>query len=136
MYKMTPKLQKQYEELILNMQKKTFQSGGGKPPAMLIESANKNKESLKDEYFQLLSVEIEKIKKLYNALNEDNYKDDLRIIYNLLHEIRGQAGTFDYILLSHVANEACILLTTLFKGGSQKFEVSKHLFGIFFDHCF
>lgn len=131
MFKATAASQKKYEDKITALQKKVFQSGG-KVPGQLIEKANENTEALKDEYGQLLELEIQKLTKVFESVSQETYFEDFKKIYALLHDIRGEAGTFDYILLSHVANETCGVLNAFKRQGIPSFAEAHELLAVYF----
>ena len=73
MFEITPEVEEKYKNLIEAMQAKVFDNNKGVAPGILIQKADKNVSILKNEYSQILALEIQKFEKLYISLDENNF---------------------------------------------------------------
>ena len=65
-----------------------------------------------DEYLRYASEDVQKCVILSGRLRESgNQKpEDLQILFRILHDVKGQGGTFDYQLITSIAEIACNIL--------------------------
>ncbi len=132
MFEITPEVEEKYKNLIEAMQAKVFDNNKGLAPGLLIQKADKNVNVLKNEYSQILALEIQKFEKLYTSLSESNFFEVMEEIYSILHEVRGQAGTFGFVLLSTVAHEACKLIESMQEEVALDFKRLEYFLGVYY----
>jgi HPt (histidine-containing phosphotransfer) domain-containing protein len=66
---------------------------------------------LAKEFEARLPEELEKIEAAYKAVKETPEDEELRnALFRLVHDLKGQAGTFDYNLITVVGNDLCRFL--------------------------
>lgn len=66
---------------------------------------------LAKEFEARLPEELEKIEAAYKAVKETPEDEELRdALFRLVHDLKGQAGTFDFHLITVVGNDLCRFL--------------------------
>ena len=84
-------------------------------------------EQMKEGYEARLEIELENILAMFAAMQElDEY--DLDKLHDQVHEVRGEAGTFGYDLVSDIGKLLCELLSPIetVSNGDQK-AINAHL---------
>ena len=100
-------------------------SGSGPISQEMIDRAELAVESLTAEFEDLMAGQIDRL----NALYEDGVKDNARQsdviqeIYQVAHDLRGQAGTFDYPLITRVGSSLCSCTDSLGSCDKRRLEV-------------
>ena len=79
-------------------------------------------ETFKESYEQRVGGELEDIDALFTEMMLTK-RFDLRRILIAVHEVRGEAGTYDYPLLSEIARSLCELLPQLENPTAIQLEV-------------
>ncbi|WP_420547451.1 hypothetical protein [Curvivirga sp.] len=62
---------------------------------------------LKDEYADKLGEDILEIERLTSLFREDNNISHLDSVYSIVHNMRGQGGSFDFPLISAIGTSFC-----------------------------
>jgi HPt (histidine-containing phosphotransfer) domain-containing protein len=102
-------------EIIENPSKLLEKVGPGVGPNHLaVERANNIVEQMKAAYEARLENEIEELLAAYANMREDG-DFDLDRLHDLAHEIRGEAGTYGYQLVSEIGKLLCEYLTPIEK---------------------
>ncbi len=101
-----------YEEIpISNKLLAKVGPGYGANPAA-VERANNIVEQMKADYESRLTAELENLLALFQAMCAIN-EYDLDKLHDQVHEIRGEAGTFGYDLVSNIGKLLCELLSPI-----------------------
>ena len=100
--------------------------GFGANPAALAR-AEKVVEKMKEKYEARLEVELEDLLSAHQEMkNSGNY--DLDALYDRVHEIRGEAGTFGYDLVSDIGRLLCEMLSPMGEiGTNEDLAIKAHL---------
>ena len=85
--------------------------GNGMDPAALAR-AEKVVDKMRVAYEDRLALEIENLLTAYREMQASG-KHDLDVLYDRVHEIRGEAGTFGYDLVSDIGRLLCELLSPM-----------------------
>jgi hypothetical protein len=101
-------------------------SGGGPISPEMLARAEAAVESLSAQFGVLLSSEIEKLGDLYaagSAASADRRLAIAKEIFEVVHDLRGQAGTFDYPLITRVGTSLCRFTENLTACDERCYEV-------------
>jgi chemotaxis protein histidine kinase CheA len=81
----------------------------GADPKSMIERADKNVAKLAGEFEEIFSSNVSDLATTMTAIRAGDDADgsELRRLRRILHDPRGQAGTFGYPLVSQVGDSAC-----------------------------
>lgn len=84
-------------------------SGSGPISQEMIERADHALEGLSEQFDNLMAAEIAKLGELHRKGVDDPARriELVREIFEVAHDLRGQAGTFDYPLISRVGTSLC-----------------------------
>lgn len=84
-------------------------SGSGPISQEMIDRADEALEGLSEQFANLMAGEIEKLNTLHREGVDDPARrlELVREIFEVSHDLRGQAGTFDYPLISRVGTSLC-----------------------------
>ena len=97
----------------------------GVDPANLIRRADKQVQKLSGEFEEIFATTIPALGQEMEAVRASNGEDKeaLDRLRQLLHDLRGQAGTFGYPLVSQVGDSACKFIDLSERIGSAETEV-------------
>lgn len=97
----------------------------GVDPQNLIKRADKQVAKLSVEFEQIFAENILALSDAMSALRKTEGDDDVALgrLRSLLHDLRGQAGTFGYPLVSQVGDSACKFIDLSEKIGPTETEV-------------
>ncbi|MDP6691996.1 MAG: hypothetical protein QF384_21065 [Alphaproteobacteria bacterium] len=116
-----------FEEIqVANKLKIKVGPGVGADPGA-VDTAERIVESMKADYEKRLESEI---RDLLEAFDKMRYGGDfdLDLLYDKSHEIRGEAGTFGYQLISDIGKLLCELLSPLEQASAAEIEaIGAHL---------
>ncbi len=101
-----------FEEIeVPNKLREKVGPGFGANPAA-IERADKVVETMKKAYENRLDIELDNVTKLFNSMLTSG-EFDLDRLHDQVHEIRGEAGTFGYELVSDIGKLLCEFLSRI-----------------------
>lgn len=83
---------------------------GGKPSHLAIAEAEQRVENLKDDYVEHLKNDMAEIDMLVGRYKNDQSPDTLKLLFRVIHNMRGQAATFGYPLITQVGRSLCLYL--------------------------
>lgn len=97
----------------------------GVDPQNLIRRADNQVAKLAGEFEQIFAENILALGAAMTALRQSNGEDEdaLGKLRSLLHDLRGQAGTFGYPLVSQVGDSACKFIDLSSEIGATEVEV-------------
>ena len=100
-------------------------SGSGPISQEMIERADHALEGLSEQFDNLMAGEIEKLGELHRKGVEDPARriELVREIFEVAHDLRGQAGTFDYPLISRVGTSLCHFTDGMERCDERELEV-------------
>lgn len=79
---------------------------------------------LAKEFAARLPAELEKIEAAFKAVQASPEDEELRnALFRLVHDLKGQAGTFDYNLITVVGNDLCRFLERRVQMTSRRLKV-------------
>lgn len=86
--------------------------GGRLPDAAAIARAEAAVEKLADDYLLWIGADIARFDEALAAGRDDAslHKDSIETILRLAHDVKGQGATFNYPLVSRVAQSLCLYL--------------------------
>ena len=100
--------------------------GFGASPAALAR-AERVVEEMKDSYEERMGREIEDLMSVYEEMRTAGTYD-LDLLHDRTHEIRGEAGTFGYDLVSDIGKLLCQLLSPMDEvGANEQLAINTHL---------
>lgn len=84
-------------------------SGGGPISEEMLKRAEEAVEGLAAQFDELMAGELEKLSQLVDAgIREPERRLEIaRLIFEIAHDLRGQAGTFNYPLITRVGSSLC-----------------------------
>lgn len=83
---------------------------GGKPAHLAIAEAEQRVENLKDEYIEHLKEDMAEVERLVAQYTQDNSPATLKQLFRVIHNMRGQAATFGYPLITQVGRSLCLYM--------------------------
>ncbi len=83
---------------------------GGKPAHLAISEAQQRVENLKDEYIEHLKNDMAEVDALVTRYKNDRSPDTMKLLFRVIHNMRGQAATFGYPLITQVGRSLCLYL--------------------------
>ncbi|WP_281685016.1 Hpt domain-containing protein [Thalassobaculum salexigens] len=97
----------------------------GADPANLIRRADKQVQKLSGEFEEIFAATIPALGEAMEAVRKSDGadKDALGQVRRMLHDLRGQAGTFGYPLVSQVGDSACKFIDLSDQIGTPETEV-------------
>ncbi|SDF52796.1 MULTISPECIES: Hpt domain-containing protein [Thalassobaculum] len=97
----------------------------GADPANLIRRADKQVQKLSGEFEEIFAATIPALGEAMEAVRKSDGadKDALGQVRRMLHDLRGQAGTFGYPLVSQVGDSACKFIDLSDQIGAPETEV-------------
>ncbi len=96
-------------------------SGSGMNPAFL-KRAEAAIEEIRDDFEAHLFEEVDRIADLFSEMTSSGVFEP-RKLYLIAHELRGEAGSFDYKLLSQFGDTLCALLDDKTDLSSREIEI-------------
>lgn len=100
-------------------------SGSGPISQEMIERADHALEGLSEQFASLMAGEIAKLSDLHKQGVDDPARriELVREIFEVAHDLRGQAGTFDYPLISRVGTSLCHFTDGMERCDERELEV-------------
>ncbi len=100
-------------------------SGSGPISQEMLNRAEVAVEGLAAQFDALLESELDKLSELAGlGAREPSHRTDVaKQIYEIAHDLRGQAGTFNYPLITRVGSSLCRFTEGLEDCGEREFEV-------------
>lgn len=100
-------------------------SGGGPISPEMLARAKEAVASLAPQFAALLAKDVEKVCDLYaEGLADPPRRFEIaKAIFDVTHDLRGQAGTFDYPLVTRVGSSLCRFIESLTVCDDACFEV-------------
>lgn len=83
---------------------------GGKPSHLAIAEAEQRVENLKDDYIEHLKNDMVEVDTLVDRYKKDQAPETLKLLFRVIHNMRGQAATFGYPLITQVGRSLCLYL--------------------------
>ena len=84
---------------------------GGKLLSELMHDVDTAVKKLEGAYQQHLEADMNELSTLFNALKEDKTEENSQKLFRLSHNMKGQAGTFGFPLITEVGQSLCHYLT-------------------------
>lgn len=101
-------------------------SGSGPISQEMLTRAKAAVENLTAQFSELLKKDIEKVSALHGeglAADAARRLDIAKAIFEVMHDLRGQAGTFDYPLVTRVGSSLCRFVENLEACDDRCYEV-------------
>jgi hypothetical protein len=100
-------------------------SGSGPISQEMLTRAKAAVENLTAQFSELLKKDIEKVSALHAEGLADPARrlDIVKAIFEVMHDLRGQAGTFDYPLVTRVGSSLCRFVENLEACDDRCYEV-------------
>ena len=83
---------------------------GGKPAHLAIAEAEQRVENLKEEYIAHLKDDMAEVEELVARYTDSRDPKALKLLFRVIHNMRGQAATFGYPLITQVGRSLCLYL--------------------------
>lgn len=83
---------------------------GGKPAHLAIAEAQQRVENLKDDYIEHLKTDMTEVSRLVTEYKKNKSPETLKLLFRVIHNMRGQAATFGYPLITQVGRSLCLYL--------------------------
>ena len=83
---------------------------GGKPAHLAIAEAEQRIENLKDDYIEHLNSDMADVDALVTQYKKDTDPATLKLLFRVIHNMRGQAATFGYPLITQVGRSLCLYM--------------------------
>ncbi|NQV83863.1 MAG: Hpt domain-containing protein [Rhodospirillales bacterium] len=94
------------------LKQKVGTGGPGAVDLEALERAEKVISGMTDSYLEWVAEDLIKIEKAYTLLVASNGdgKEEMKGIFQIAHDIKGQGGSFGYGLMTAIGNELCRLI--------------------------
>ena len=103
---------------------KVTKGGPGAVDPALLEKAEQVIAEMSGEYLNWVAGDLKKIQDAFKELKSSGgTKENLEKIFEIAHDMKGQGGSFNYPLITIVANDLCRLLERLESAGAKETEV-------------
>jgi HPt (histidine-containing phosphotransfer) domain-containing protein len=101
--------------------------GTGGPGAVDLEALERAEQviaGMTDSYLNWVAEDLEKIEEAYNALKaaSGDRKAEMKGVFQIAHDIKGQGGSFGYDLMTAIGNELCRLIEKTDRPGAGEIE--------------
>jgi len=83
---------------------------GGKPAHLAIAEAEQRVENLKDDYIEHLKTDMAEVDTLITQYKQNPEPSTLKALFRVIHNMRGQAATFGYPLITQVGRSLCLYM--------------------------
>ncbi len=103
---------------------KVTRGGPGAVDPTVLEKAERVIAEMSGEYLDWVKGDLKKIQDAFEGLKSSGgAKENLENIFEIAHDMKGQGGSFNYPLITIVANDLCRLLESLENAGAKEMEV-------------
>ncbi len=103
---------------------KVTKGGPGAVDPTVLEKAEQVIAEMSGEYLNWVAEDLKKIQEAFEGLKSSGgTKENLEKVFEIAHDMKGQGGSFNYPLITTVANDLCRLLESLESAGAKETEV-------------
>lgn len=95
---------------------------GGMTEEEMLGRAEAAVESLKDEYLDWVTIEIDNLEKAWRKAESDpeNRETHLKKLAGLAHDVKGEGTTYDYPLMTQLGDSLWRIVTTISDGSDSR----------------
>ncbi len=86
-----------------------YVDNGGVTPELL-EQAETVIKDLKPQYEEWVLEDLEKLNNAYSAFEKQRDFDTLKEVFEIVHDMKGQGGSFNYQLITLIGNKLCRII--------------------------
>lgn len=101
--------------------------GPGAVDDMVLQRAEKVVEDMAEDYLEWVKDDLNNLQKAIEtgASNPEAWKDHVEDAFHIAHDMKGQGGSFDYMLVTAIAKQLCDFLEQIDKFGAKEVATAK-----------
>ncbi len=101
--------------------------GPGAVDDMVLQRAEKVVEDMAEDYLEWVKEDLDKLQGAIEsgASNPEEWKTHVDAAFHISHDMKGQGGSFDYMLVTAIAKQLCDFLEQIDKFGAKEVATAK-----------